>query len=73
MRRATIFAGDFEDAPSKDAAWVREWLEKWDADVVVVRYSTGGWEHLWDVLGLEAAIDEIPPHLLCTSDWASGT
>lgn len=71
MRKATIFAGDFDESPSEDAAWVRQWLEKWGADVVVVQYSTGGWEHIWDVLGPEAAIDEIPAHLLCTSEWAS--
>jgi len=46
------------------------WFEKRGTEVVVVHYSTGGWEHIWDVFGPEVAIDEIPSHLLCSSEWA---
>ncbi|WP_375699925.1 hypothetical protein [Pseudophaeobacter sp. TrK17] len=71
--RATIFAGDFDEHPSDDYVWVAAWLEKWGENIIVASYSTGGWEHIWNVSGPKDAIEEIPENLLCGSDWAGVT
>lgn len=70
MRRITIFADESGDDPSADAQWVRAWLERWQSRVRVAHYSSGGWEHLWDVEGPPEAIAEVPIHLLCESAWS---
>ena len=69
--RITIFADDAGDQTSSDALWVRAWLDRWRDDVRVAAYSSGGWEHIWDVEGPEAAVTEVPAHLLCSSEWAN--
>jgi hypothetical protein len=71
LRRLTIFADDADDIPSEDVLWVRAWLERWQSKVRVADYSSGGWEHLWDVEGPEEAIAEVPERLHCHSDWAN--
>jgi hypothetical protein len=71
LRRLTIYADDVDDAPSEDVLWVRAWLGRWKAKVRVANYSSGGWEHLWDVEGLEEAIAEVPERLHCCSEWAN--
>jgi hypothetical protein len=52
---------------------VTAWLERWKPAVRVAGYSTGGWEHHWDVEGPEAAIAEVPARLLCASAWTMGS
>lgn len=71
LRRITIFADDSGDKPSKDFLWVKAWLERWKAKVRVANYSSGGWEHLWDVEGPEETLAEVLDHLLCSSEWAN--
>lgn len=68
--KATIFAGDFGEHPSEEYSLVERWLEKWSEVIEVAEYSTGGWEHIWDVSGPKQAIDDIPDEFLCGSDWA---
>jgi hypothetical protein len=68
--RLTIFADDAGDLPSQDYLWVEAWLSRWAGIVVVAEYSSGGWEHLWNVEGPASAIAEVPSHLRCASDWA---
>ena len=45
-------------------------LARWGSAIQVVDYSTGGWEHIWDLLVPESALAEIPKHWLCGSEWA---
>jgi hypothetical protein len=68
--KATIFAGDFDDHPSEDYMRVEKWLNKWRESIVVAEYTSGGWEHIWNVSGPKEAIKEIPEDLLCASEWA---
>lgn len=49
LRRITLFADDSGDEPSADYLWVEAWLKRWEGQVRVAHYSTGGWEHVWDV------------------------
>jgi hypothetical protein len=39
--------------------------------VRVVNYSSGGWEHLWNVEAPSEAVAEVPEHLLCESEWSN--
>ena len=71
--KASIYADDVGSEPSRDFLWGESWLEKWNEHVVVKNYHTGGWEHIWEVLGPAQAINEIPRHLLCGSTWAGVT
>ena len=71
LRRLTIFADDAGDTPSEDVLWVHAWLERWKEKIHVADYSSGGWEHLWDVEGSEEAITEVPERLHCCSEWAN--
>ncbi|MCG3269504.1 hypothetical protein [Yoonia sp. I 8.24] len=70
IQKATIFVGDFHDHPSQQYTWMQNWLNKWGDKVVVASYSSGGWEHVWDVSGPKEAIKEISQDLLCASEWA---
>ena len=67
--RATIYVDHVES--SKDFDFVEDWLKKWEGKVRVADYSTGGWEHTWDVEGPEEAILEIPTEWLCESKWSN--
>jgi hypothetical protein len=49
---------------------VEKWLNKWRESIVVAEYTSGGWEHIWNVSGPKEAIKEIPEDLLCASEWA---
>jgi len=50
---------------------VHAWLAKWAGKVRVADYSTGGFEHVWDVEGPEEAIAELPSGWLCDSKWSN--
>ncbi|WP_397385805.1 hypothetical protein [Prosthecobacter sp.] len=69
-KRATIFVDHPGDERPPDFIWMCDWLEKWEGKVKVASYSSGGWEHLWDVEGPTEAIDEIPERITCCSAWA---
>lgn len=68
--KATIVAMDAEDETSDEYIAAKKWLKKWEADVEIVEYSTGGWEHIWDVIGTRQAIEDLPDMISCSSDWA---
>ena len=68
--RATIFVNHPGDGPPPELLLVLEWFKRWEGKVRVADYSSGGWEHLWDVEGPTEAIDELPVELLCGSKWA---
>lgn len=65
----TIFVMHDED--STDFDWVYDWLEKWKENVVIADYSSGGWEHLWDLEAPQEALDEVPQDYFCASAWAT--
>src|SRR5688572_14327535 len=71
LKRITLFADDPGDHPSADYAWVDSWLRRWKGQVRIVNYSSGGWEHLWDIEAPSEAVAEVPAHLLCASDWSN--
>jgi hypothetical protein len=70
LKRITIFVDDSGPTSSDDYLWVEEWLSRWWSQVRIARYSTGGYEHLWDVEASDEAISEVPEHMHCTSDWS---
>ena len=67
-RRITVYV-DHVDS-SADFDWMREWLAKWGEAARVDNYSTGGWEHIWNIEATVEAAAEIPEDWLCASDWA---
>jgi hypothetical protein len=67
--KSTLFA-DHPDDDSSDFHLVRAWIERWSDSVTVVDYSTGGWEHLWNVDAPLAALKELPKRFFCQSAWA---
>jgi hypothetical protein len=73
IQRATIFVTAPDEADPEDYKWVISWLERWQGQVIVAEYSTGGWENLWNVSGPQCAIQEVSEHLLCSSEWVSGS
>jgi hypothetical protein len=60
-----------DDGSPPDLVLVSGWLEKWKGTVSVKNYSTGGWEHCWDVESPLVALRDIPKRLFCLSDWAN--
>jgi hypothetical protein len=68
MKRATIFVEHIDSSTDFDR--VQEWLKKWGVAVRVEDYSSGGWEHLWDVEAPEDALAELPREFFCSSEWA---
>jgi hypothetical protein len=71
LKRISIFVLHNED--SRDFDWVHAWVLKWKRtdQLRVADYSTGGWEHCWDVETVPEAIAEVPEEFLCASEWAS--
>ena len=67
--RATIFVEHVDDSDDFDV--VSAWLKKWEGKVRIENYSTGGFEHIWDVEGPEEAIAELPKEWLCESTWSN--
>jgi len=71
--RASIFVMDGDDTPSEGFRWVVEWMTRWEGQLRIARYSSGGWEHSWDIEGPKAAIAQIPHDYLSESDWIQRT
>jgi hypothetical protein len=72
LKRITIFVLDRDDeVMSEEYLWVEKWLKKWEAKIFVAGYSTGGYEHLWDIEGSEDSISEVPGEFLCDSAWSN--
>ena len=71
LKRITIFVLHHDDA--SDYEWVAAWIIKWKREfkLTVHDYSTGGWEHIWDIEASEEAVAEVPEDYLCDSEWAT--
>lgn len=69
MKRITIYVDHVDSSVDFDR--VQAWLEKWKGAVTVANYSTGGWEHCWDIEVSVEALKEIPEEWLCSSEWAA--
>jgi hypothetical protein len=69
MKRITIFVMHGDDDTDYKAA--EAWFELWRDHVNVVEYSSGGWEHLWDVEASDEAIADLPQNFLCDSEWSN--
>lgn len=69
MKKITIFVMYVDS--SEDFDRVEAWLEKWKSFVIIDDYSSGGWEHCWDVEAPVEAIGEISEEWLCCSEWAT--
>lgn len=69
LKRITIFVLHHDD--SADFDWVSAWLERWKGQVTIADYSSGGWEHLWDIEAPQAAVSEVPEDFLCSSAWSA--
>ncbi|MBC6419496.1 MAG: hypothetical protein GDA44_12350 [Prochloron sp. SP5CPC1] len=67
-KRITVFIEHHDD--DTDFLFMESWIKKW-ADLIYIQdYSTGGWEHCWDLEAPAEAIEEIPEDWLCDSVWA---
>lgn len=71
MKKITIFVLHDDDA--SDCDWVSAWIIKWKSEfkLTVHDYSTGGWEHLWDIEASQEAINEVRKNYLCDSKWSN--
>lgn len=71
FKRISIFVMH-EDDPT-DFMWVEAWIRKWKLlDMLRVQeYSSGGWEHYWDIETSPEAVAEVPKDYLCDSEWAN--
>ncbi|MBA4217818.1 MAG: hypothetical protein IIA03_10775 [Proteobacteria bacterium] len=69
LKRITIYVDHVDSAGDFDS--VRAWLSKWEGQVRVHDYSTGGWEHTWDVEAPAEAVAELPEGWLCASAWST--
>ena len=71
LKRISLFV--MHDDDPTDFNWVKAWIKKWKlaGKLRVEDYSTGGWEHYWDVEASEAAIAEVPENYFCSSEWSS--
>ena len=67
-KRITIYIDHVDD--DSDFIFMEAWLEKWKNDIHIEDYSTGGWEHTWDIEAPHDAVKEIPENWLCSSEWA---
>lgn len=70
IMKITIYVDDDDDPSHYE--WVVNWIEKWKNLVIVADYSTGGWEHCWDLEAPVEAIKEVPEEYLCESRWTRG-
>ena len=67
-KRLTLFIMHGDD--DTDYKLAIAWFEKWAAEVNAVDYSTGGWEHLWDIEATPNAAASVPEAWLCSSEWS---
>lgn len=68
-KHLTLFVLHGDD--DTDYKLAKAWFKKWQAEVNIVDYSTGGWEHLWDIEATPAAADSVPQDWLCDSEWSN--
>jgi hypothetical protein len=70
-KRISIFV--LHDDNSSDFDWVHAWILKWKTQfqLTVADYSSGGWEHSWDIEATQEAINEVPQNYLCDSAWSN--
>ena len=70
LKRISLFVMHDDDAT--DFNWVRAWIKKWKSlgELKVADYSTGGWEHYWEIEGSAAAVAEVPESYFCDSEWS---
>lgn len=66
--KITVFVDHVDD--NSDFLFMKSWLDKWEKSVHIENYSSGGWEHIWDIDAPEEAVKEIPKNWLCSSKWA---
>ena len=69
MKRITIFV--MHGGDDTDYKAVEAWFERWRDQVNEVEYSSGGWEHLWDIEASAEAIADLPKSFLCDSEWSN--
>ena len=67
-KRLTIFVMHGDD--DTDYKLAKAWFKQWAAEVNIVDYSTGGWEHLWDIEATPNAAASVPEGWLCSSEWS---
>jgi hypothetical protein len=67
-QKITIYVDQIDDSIEFDQ--VQEFLTRWKSAITIADYSTGGWEHTWNLIIHDDAIQEIPKHWLCSSEWA---
>lgn len=70
-KRITIFVLHDEDASDFD--WVRAWLDKWADKVTISDYSSGGWEHLWDVEAPKITVTKLDNFLIKNTNSPSSS
>jgi hypothetical protein len=70
MNKYTLCIDEGDDGFETVVETVESWAAKWTNAVRIANYSSGGWEHLWDVEASDEAIQEIPSAWLCSSEWA---
>jgi hypothetical protein len=70
LKRITIFV--LHDEDDSDFKWVQAWIKRWKSvdKLRIEEYSSGGWEHLWDIEASEEAVAEVPKNYLCDSEWS---
>ena len=69
LKKVTIYIDHVDD--DADFVFMQHWIEKWKDVVRVADYSTGGWEHIWDLEAPEEAISEIPEDWHCAGDCST--
>jgi hypothetical protein len=71
LKRISIFVLHHDD--SSDFDWVHAWIIKWKSQFAlsIAHYSSGGWEHSWDIEATQEAINEVPQDYLCDSAWST--
>ena len=71
VEHLTLFVMDGDD--DTDYKLALAWFDQWAAEVNVVDYSSGGWEHLWDIQATANAAASVPKDWLCDSEWSNPT
>lgn len=67
FKRITIYVDHVDSSDDYDL--MQGWLLRWQNIAKIENYSTGGWEHIWDIEAPIEAIEEIPKEWFCASDW----